>query len=284
MRKTSHLGAGIPDVCRLGLATRGNTHLEISDVEHAIDRGVNYLNWCGKPNGMSEAIARLGVQRRSVAVAVQFQARTAEKAKREFARLLKELQTDYIDIATLYYVESEDEWRDIISEDGAWNMLKNAKKAGTLKMIGLTSHQRKLAAAWAGERIPDQGSPSGTQHYLDMLMIRYNAAHRGAEQDVFPATRRLRIPVVTFTGLRWRALLKPTADDPPGFGPPLAAECYRFCLSNPAVSVALTAPNGRAELQANLALLEDWGPMDEAAIKAIRNHGDRVRANTGEFW
>jgi len=44
--------SGAP-VCRLGLATRGNTHLASQDVAHAIDRGINYLNWCGHPDGMS---------------------------------------------------------------------------------------------------------------------------------------------------------------------------------------------------------------------------------------
>ena len=40
-----------------------------------------------------------------------------------------------------------------------------------------------------------------------MLMIRYNAAHRGAESDVFPVTDALGTPVVTFTGLRWKDLM-----------------------------------------------------------------------------
>ena len=115
-------------------------------------------------------------------------------------------------------------------------------------MVGLTSHQRKLASRWIQSK------------RLDLLMIRYNAAHRGAEQDVFPVTGQLNIPVVTFTGLRWRALLAETPDDPAGFQPPPATEFYRFCLSNPQVAVALTAPANREELDENLTLLDDWTP------------------------
>jgi predicted aldo/keto reductase-like oxidoreductase len=283
VRKTSHLGANLPDVCRLGLASRGNTHLTAAGVEYAIERGLNYLNWCGKPDGMSEAIAQLGAQRKNVVVAVQFQARTAEKAKREVARLLKELRTDYLDIATLYYVESEAEWQEIITEGGAWQALADAKQAGTLRMIGLTSHQRELAAGWAEQpMIGRSGAP--TQRYLDMLMIRYNAAHRGAEEDVFPVIAKLGTPVVTFTGLRWRALPRSTPDDPPGFSPPSAAQFYRFCLSNPAVSVALTAPDNRAELEENLTLLDSWRALTPQEDKALRDHGDHVRKHAGEFW
>ena len=280
MKKVVQLSADLPSVCRLGLATRGNTHLETNAVEYVIERGLNYLNWCGTPDGMSRAIAGLGARRKDVVVAVQFQARGAEKAKREFDWLLNQLATDYIDIATLYYVEAEEEWQEIVAPGGAWEVLVERKQAGALRMIGLTSHQGKLAAQWAALRAP--GPEAG--RYLDMLMIRYNAAHRGAEDDVFPLTAKLGTPVVTFTGLRWRALPRSTPDDPPGFSPPSAAQFYRFCLSNPAVSVALTAPDNRAELEENLALLDEWRALTGQEDKALRDHGDRVRKHAGEFW
>src|SRR5205085_1186588 len=82
--------------------------------------------------------------------------------------------------------------------------------------LGLTSHQRKLAAETARSGL------------LDLLMIRYNAAHRGAETDVFPVTDALGLPVVVYTCLRWGALMRSTPDDPPGFVPPRALAWYRF--------------------------------------------------------
>ena len=102
MQRTVSLAPGLPEVCRLGLATRGNTHLKIEDVEHAIERGVNYLNWCGHPDGMSRAIARLGSVRSQIVVVTQFEARSARDAEREFAALLGELNTSSIDVLTLY--------------------------------------------------------------------------------------------------------------------------------------------------------------------------------------
>ena len=271
MQRTVALGCGLPEVCRLGLATRGNTHLKPADVERAIERGVNYLNWCGHPDGLSCALARMGDARKRVVVAAQFQSRSALDAEREFASMLDELKTGYIDVLTLYYVESESEWGEILAPDGAWQYLNEQKQAGRLKMIGLTSHQRALAAGWA---------QSGK---LDLLMIRYNAAHHGAERDVFPVAQRMGIPVVTFTGLRWKALLGRTPDDPPDFVPPPAAECYRFCLAQPAVAVALAAPGNRSELEQDLALLDDWRAPDERANKSLLAHGERVRRHGGAF-
>ncbi len=294
MRLTVDLGQGLAPVCRLGLATRGNTHLRPEDVEYAVERGVNYLNWCGKPDGLPPAVAGMGKDRKNVVVAVQFQARTADAAEREFSFILNQLGTDWLDVATLYYVESEQEWRQIVAPGGVWDVLARYQREGALRMIGLTSHQRRLAAGWAQEAAAraesgmtspgESGDGDPGRPRLDMLMIRYNLAHRGAEQDVFPVTAARHMPVVTYTGLRWRALLAPTPQDPPGFRPPSAAECYRFCVAHPAVSVALMAPDNRPQLEENLRLLEDWrepGPEEAAAWAA---HGDRVHRHASEFW
>ena len=296
MERTVQLGPRLPPVCRLGLATRGNTNLRRSDVEHAIESGLHYLNWCGKPDGMSRAISRLGRRRKDVVVAVQFKSRTAAEAEQEFSWILDQLGTGYLDIATLYYVESEAEWSEITATGGAWDVLAAHKRSGALKMIGLTSHQRELAAGWANARAvssrskPADGADPHEAHRVDeryradMIMIRYNAAHRGAEKDVFPVTRKTSMPVVTFTGLRWRALLKTTSESPEGFEPPSAAECYRFCLANPDVAVALAAPGDRSELEHALSLLADWRPLAPDSYDAMRAHGDRVRRSTGVFW
>ena len=115
-------------------------------------------------------------------------------------------------------------------------------------------------------------------------MIRYNAAHRGAEKEVFPTAERLGLPTVCFTGLRWGKLLtaKPSDDGAPWA--PSPADCYRFCLSNPLASVVLTGPKIRRELEESLSLLDDWRETDEQEMARIKAHGDWVRATAGEFW
>jgi predicted aldo/keto reductase-like oxidoreductase len=258
-------------VMRLGLATRGNTHLRKDDVLQAFGQGVNYWNWCGCPDGMSEAVAELGSERQKVAVAVQLEARHGEGAKRELHALLDRLKSDYLDVVMLYYVEAADEWQEILRPRGAMEFLQGAKQQGLVRMIGLTTHQRPLAAEILRARL------------LDVLMVRYNAAHRSAETEIFPLARRFETPLVTFTALRWKALLKATREDPAGFVPPPAREWYRFVLSDPAVSVALMAPHNRAELVDNLKLLNDWREPTAAEFAALRDHGDRVRRNAGAF-
>ncbi|MCZ6632415.1 MAG: aldo/keto reductase [bacterium] len=279
MKRTFEFGHQTPPVCRLGLATRGNTHLDPKDIHDAVARGVNYLNWCGHPDGLSKAIAEMGPRREQIVLTWQLQAATAQRATEELDIALREMNTDWIDIVTFYYVESEREWSNIAS--GAYQSMCKARAEGKIRLLGLTSHQRQMAAHIASGKIqaPDQN----TDRPLDMLMLRYNAAHRGAEQDVFPITDPIQIPVVVYTCLRWGALAKPTPQDPPGFTPPPPREWYRFCLANPSVAVAITAPNGRDELEHNLALLNDWHPPSKEAYQTLTEHGDRVYQHAGSF-
>jgi predicted aldo/keto reductase-like oxidoreductase len=223
------------------------------------------------PDGLSAAVARLGPRRKDVVVCVQFEARTAQEARAELANVLRELGTDYVDVLTFYYVEEPAEWEQILSPGGAMEYCELARRDGTVRFLGLTTHQRRLAAEVA---------QSGR---LDLLMIRYNAAHRGAEQEVFPVTDALGLPVVVYTCLRWGALLRGTPDDPPGFAVPRAPAWYRFALQSPAVVVALMAPANRTELEEDLTVLDVGGPLHAAEYERLAQHGRRVRRHAGSF-
>jgi predicted aldo/keto reductase-like oxidoreductase len=258
-------------LCRLGLATRGTNALAPADVRHALDRDVNFLNWCGVPDALSAAVAGLGPRRREVMVCVQFEARTADDARAELANILRELRTDYVDVLTFYYVEERPEWEQIVGPGGALEFCRQAQEGGQVRVLGVTSHQRPLAADMARGGL------------LDLLMIRYNAAHRGAEAEVFPVSDALGLPVVAYTGLRWGALLRPTRDDPPGFEVPRAPAWYRFMLQSRSVTVALAAPEGRAELEEDLTVLEAPGPLSAEEYERLAAHGQRVRRHAGQF-
>jgi predicted aldo/keto reductase-like oxidoreductase len=152
-------------------------------------------------------------------------------------------------ILTFYYVEEPGEWQQIIGPGGALEFCAAARRRGRVNLLGVTSHQRPLAAEMARSGL------------LDLLMIRSNAAHRGAEKEIFPVTQALGIPVVAYTCLRWGALLRGTPDDPPGFTVPRAPAWYRFALQAPAVTVALMAPADRPELEEDLTVLRAPGPL-----------------------
>jgi predicted aldo/keto reductase-like oxidoreductase len=261
-------------VCRLGLATRGDGALTEDDILHAIGRGVNFLNWPGSESGedaLSRVVAGLGARRSEVVVCVQFEARRTAEATTELRTILSALRTDYLDVLTFYYVEEMHEWAAIIGPDGALGYCQAAKRDGVVRRIGLTTHQRPLAATVAHSGL------------LDVLMLRYNAAHRGAEREVFPVTDELGLPIITYTALRWGALLRRTPDDPPGFQVPTAPMWYRFALQSPSVAVVLAAPHNRAELEEDLTVLDAAGPIGAEEYERLAEHGRRVRKHGGGF-
>lgn len=264
-------------VCRLGLASYGQSSITSEDISYALDRGVNFLNWAGLAEGptrgdtFSAAVASVGNRRASVVVCIQFGARSAADAKAELRSALALLGTDYIDVLTIYYVERSDEWEEITSPGGLLQYLQDAKREGIIRRIGVTSHQRTLAATMASSGL------------LDLIMIRYNAAHRGAERDVSPITVPRGTPVIAYTALRWGALLQPTPEDRPGYSVPRAPDWYRFVLQNSAVAVTLTAPRTRAELEESLQVLEATGPLKDDEYSSLAAHGERVRRNAESF-
>ena len=258
-------------VCRLGLATRGNTHLTQDDALFALEQGLNYWNWCGHEDGMAAAIRQLGSQRKQVLIAAQLWARDSRGSKAELEQVFERLRVDHLDVATLYYVERTEEWREITSPGGALEGLRNAQDRGQIGMIGLTTHQRRLAVQILQEGL------------LDLLMLRYNAAHRGAENAIFPQAEVSKTPLIAFTALRWCDLLKQTPEDPPDFTPPAVHDWYRFVLAHPAVSIALAAPDNRGELLQTLRLLADWRAPTSTEFQTMREHGDRVHRHSRAF-
>jgi aryl-alcohol dehydrogenase-like predicted oxidoreductase len=128
--------------------------------------------------------------------------------------------------------------------------LQAVRESGLVRAVALSCHDRRFAPQLAPEGV------------VDALMIRYNAAHRGAETEVFPALPEPRPAIVRYTATRWRYLLRRPRGYPAGGRVPTAAVCYRFVLSNPAVDVCLMAPSNGRQFESNLAEIRR-GPLDE---------------------
>jgi len=141
--------------------------------------------------------------------------------------------------------------------------LRQLREEGKVRHVGLSCHDRKFVGALA-----DEGA-------IDVAMMRYNAAHRGAEQDIFPYLERHNTGVVSYTATRWRYLIKRPRGWPKGGRIPTAGECYRFVLSNPHVHVCLTAPSNLGQLEENIAAFEQ-GPLSDQDMKFMMEFGDVV--------
>lgn len=70
--------------------------------------------------------------------------RDLEITKKSFERLLEALQTDYIDVGMIHYVDTLDDWNFIIN--GPYiEYVKQLKEEGKIRHIGLSSHNPRVA-------------------------------------------------------------------------------------------------------------------------------------------
>jgi predicted aldo/keto reductase-like oxidoreductase len=247
-------------VGRLGIASGYGA--PTAAIEEAFERGCNYFTWGTVIKGykpqMRQALQNIVAkgQRDRLVLAAFTYAHNNFFTERMLRRGLRSAALDHADVLILGYFSRRPSRRLV---DGALRM----KEMGLVRFIGLSSHNRKLLGELAkgGE--------------FDVLHLRYNAAHRGAEKDIFPFLGGEKRPgTVAFTATRWGKLLDPKKM-PPGEKPPTAPDCYCFVLSNPAVDVCMSGAKTVEQMRENLTVL-DGGPMSEEELARMRRIGDFV--------
>ena len=227
-------------------------------VERAFERGVNYLYWGSfRKSPFGQALRNLKPQRSRMVLVLQSYSRVGGLMRGSIEAALRQLSFDFADVLLL----------------GLWNhkpaprMLDAARQLrerGLIRHLAVSTHHRPLVQQLAAD--PDIG----------IVHVRYNAAHPGAEREVFPILRAHERPpgMVAFTATSWRQLMNPRRA-PHGERVPTATDCYRFVLSNPAVDVCMTGPSTEAHAEDALRAIE-LGPMQDEELAWMRRVGDHI--------
>jgi aryl-alcohol dehydrogenase-like predicted oxidoreductase len=247
-------------VGRLGLASGYGAPTEA--FEEAFERGCNYWTWGTVVKGRSKYMLKAirGVvakgQRDKLVLAMFTYAHSAYFTDKLFHKGLRAAGLDHTDLLILGYFSKTPPQRVV---EGALKL----KEKGLVRFLGLSSHNRKLIATLAAEGV------------IDAFHFRYNAAHRGAETEIFPTLPAANGPgMVSFVGTATGRLLKPK-NMPPGEAPLTAPDCYRFVLSNPSVHVCMTGTKTIEQMRENLSVL-DKGPLSEEEMARARRIGDFI--------
>jgi aryl-alcohol dehydrogenase-like predicted oxidoreductase len=230
-------------------------------VRAAVEEGVNLFFAFGFDVQMTGTLRELMHSRREKFVLVTGAYNYiwwAQDVRRTLEKRLRQFNTDYIDIFLFMGVMKPAEFTPRVHQD-----LLKLKEEGKVRSIGLSCHDRAFLGTLAA---------NGD---VNTLMLRYNAAHRGAERDIFPHLAKHNPGVISYTATRWTYLLRRPKAWPKGARIPTAGECYRFVLSNPHVHSVLTAPRSERELRENIAAVHK-GPLDEEDMKFMREFGDAV--------
>lgn len=246
-------------VSRLGLAS--GYSVPAAAVERAYrEFGINYFFWSvPRRTGMEEGLRSLArTDRERIVIGVQTYGRFGIRTEHSLDGALKRLGTDYADILFLG-AHGSMPFRKLL------DTAQELKHRGKVRHIGMSGHNRPFF----GKLLQAESCP------IDVFMIRYNAAHPGAEQDIFPHIKKGERPGITiFTATSWRRLLKPERM-PQGEAPLSAADCYRFVLSNPNVDVCLFGPSSMEQMIEGVSALQK-GPLSDAEMKRARAIGKHV--------
>ncbi len=258
------LGRTGREVARLGVSASYGVPGEA--VERAFEQGVNYLYWGSmRRDSFGAALRRLTPRREQFVLVIQSYTRAASLMGWSLERALRALRFDYTDVLLL----------------GMWNRpvaprildaARRLKARGLVRHLAVSTHTRAL--------VPGIAAGSG----FDVVHFRYNAAHPGAETDIFPHLPAEGGPgLVAFTATSWGQLLGKGSLQgiagshslPKGERVPTATDCYRYVLTRPEVDVCMTGPKDAAQMEHALAALR-LGPMNQDELEWMRRVGRAV--------
>lgn len=242
----------------LGLA--GQQQKDAAIVTAAFEAGINYFFFYNlKSENFLDGLKHLlAAKREQVLVATGSENRDISYLRHYLDSVRHRLDVDGVDVFFAEYVSPGDDMNQVqavLDEFRSW------KDSGLVRYVGVTTHNRTIALEMIERRA------------CDVLMHRYNMAHRKAEGDVLPAAQKDGIPVVAFTCTRWGSLLK----GHPNWKaePPTAADCYRYALHHPGVRLALTAPKTSQQLAENLSVLYS-PPLSPQEVARWQEYGDLI--------
>ncbi len=214
----------------------------IEVVNHALDLGVNFID-TARVYGESEV--RIGKvmrkRRRECYLATKVMRRGYHEAQEDVETSLSNLQTGYIDLYQLHYVNDTSTLKRLMAKDGALRALKEKKKEGKIGFIGISGHNPELLmkAIKTGE--------------FDTVQAVYNLNNLEAADKLLPLAGKENIGVIVMKPLAGGVLVPPlemmaklTSEDKSLIGelkkggfPTTAMAAIKFVTDHDAVSTVI---------------------------------------------
>ena len=246
---------------RIGIGSTFDAPRQV--IESAFDRGINYLYWgTVRQPDFQLAMAHLAQRYRDeVILTIQSYSDDPNTITGEVEEAVSTGGVDCYDFLLLGNRMTK-------PSEAYIEVFENLRARGLVRFVSLSSHNRPLIPDFLAEY------PEGLSPY-ELLMLRYNPVHRGAESDVFPhVTEENRPTIASYTSTRWGHLLDPSKM-PEGHKPVSPRDCYRYALSNPAVDMIIAGPGSAEQMDEAISALEK-GPLDEEERSRIEYIGSHL--------
>lgn len=225
-------------------------------IEAMIDTGINFID-TARGYTVSESFIGNAIgdgKRSNFIIATKSPAKDYEQMKADIESSLSSLKTDYIDLYQCHLVKEMDQYRQILSENGAYKALVEAKEAGKIGHIGITSHSVDLL----NEVIDDMP--------FETIQFPYNIIERQAE-ELFKRASQRGIGVIVMKPLAGGALENGELS-------------LKFILNNPNVSVVIPGMDKVTQVYEN----SNVAKMDLTLTDSEKEEIENIRTTLGETF
>jgi predicted aldo/keto reductase-like oxidoreductase len=229
-----------------------------------IDEGVNYVD-TAPIYGMAEE--RLGKalkgRRDKVFLVTKVEATSNQDATWLLRQSLRKLQTDYLDAVHIHNVGRTDRFPSIpvlLGEDGALQALRNAKKKGLIRHIGMTCHLR-----------PARALPVIETGDIELVMCAANFVDvhtYNFEGTVFAEAKKHGLGIVAMKILGGSLGKGARLSAPEHYEP-----AVRYALSIPGLSVAIMGMGAVSEVKKAVATVRSYKPFSAEELSALTTKG-----------
>lgn len=192
--------------------------------------------------------------------------RVMDEVKEGFEDLLTSLQTEYIEVGMIHYVDSMEDWKGII--DGpVMEYARELKKNGQIRHIGLSSHNPKVAMAAVESGLievlmfsvnPCYDLQPASEDVEDLWRDENYAAPLvnmdSERQKLYETCQRLGVGITVMKAFGGGDLLD--ASMSPAGKALTANQCIHYALTRPAVATVLAGARTAEELERSLSYEE----------------------------
>ncbi|MDF1553185.1 MAG: aldo/keto reductase [Deferrisomatales bacterium] len=258
---TRTLGSTEIPVTALGLGGEGvlRTHGRDREahelIRRAVDLGITYFESARAYAGSEQYLGRgLGGDRQRVFLATKTHHRTARGARAHLDESLALLQTTWLDLWYLHDLRSQRDLDQITGPGGALETVEAARRAGQVRLVGISGHESPQILGKALELYPFQ-----------VILLPVNPAEACADSfaaGVLPEAARRGLGVVAM-----KTLCRGLVTRLPGFAGP--GPFLHYALSTPGVSTLSVGCDSSAQLEQNVAAVEAFAPLPAGPREAL---------------
>ncbi len=164
-------------------------------VNKALDVGINFFDTARGYTDSERKLGQvLGSRRSEAVIATKSMGRTKELMAEDIQKSLNELAVDYIDLYQLHNIKTKEELEKVLGPGGALEALLEAKEAGLVKHIGITSH------------IPAVLKEAMAYEQLETIQFPFNAVEVSNGEELFGLAESTRKGVIIMKPLAGGAI------------------------------------------------------------------------------